>query len=597
MLKELIHFLRPTVPPAPVVPPAPLPVTAASRPAPLLQTLIRPEVRGRWMLPALESVTPAYIEQILDAAIAGEHSAQHELFELMEDTWPRLSKNLNRIKRAVRSMDWRVEPWAEDDQPATPDAVERANLVSDALWRMTPNADEPQNDFGGTVYDLMDAWGKGVSVLEVGWEVRGGLILPQSTWWVHPTFYGWSRDGWLGLRLNQKSGELTRFEADKFLIGRCQSRTTHPIGAALLRPLAFWWCAANFSASWLLNLAQIFGLPIRWANYDPSASEDTIGKICDMLENIGSAGWAALPAGTSMELKEPTKTGDTYPSATLMDRADKQCDLLILGQTLTSDAQATGTQALGTVHEGVEQEILRAAADWVAGVLNAQLVPAVLRLNFGDTDQAPEICAEPNRTEDAKANAERDAILINAGMRIPEAWFHERHGVPMPQDDEPVVKKAEPVSPFGLPQTPNANPTADNADGEDNADAEDETPRPSTIDPRQPTNAVHAADAATDQLINRVLEDMSGVQARWLSGVKPFFADLMQRVDSMTDEEFAREGDRVIARASKFFPELFHGMNHQAVADALERAMGAAVVNGAVRGSIKRRTIQPESKP
>ena len=70
-----------------------------------------------------------------------------------------------------------------------------------------------------------------------------------------------------------------------------------------MRPLVWWWCAANFSADWLLNLAQIFGLPFRWATYEPTAAQETVDRICTMLQNMGSAGWAAFPAGTSLELK------------------------------------------------------------------------------------------------------------------------------------------------------------------------------------------------------------------------------------------------------------------------------------------------------
>ena len=30
------------------------------------------------------------------------------------------------------------------------------------------------------------------------------------------------------------------------------------------------WAASNFAQQWFLNFAQIFGLPIRWANDDPA---------------------------------------------------------------------------------------------------------------------------------------------------------------------------------------------------------------------------------------------------------------------------------------------------------------------------------------
>ena len=47
--------------------------------------------------------------------------------------------------------------------------------------------------------------------------------------------------------------------------------------------MAWWWCAANFSADWLLNYAQIFGIPIRWTTYAQGVPQETIDKICAML--------------------------------------------------------------------------------------------------------------------------------------------------------------------------------------------------------------------------------------------------------------------------------------------------------------------------
>ena len=69
-----------------------------------------------------------------------------------------------------------------------------------------------------------------------------------------------------------------------------------------MRPLV-WWCAANFSADWLLNFAQVFGLPLRWATYDPAAPQETVDGLCEMLQKMGSAGWGAFPNGTALEVK------------------------------------------------------------------------------------------------------------------------------------------------------------------------------------------------------------------------------------------------------------------------------------------------------
>ena len=444
---------------------------------PNLARILNREVATRWMGTRARDFTPDRIEQTLTDAMAGSLGSQWELFALMEDTWPRLAKALLEIKRAVVAMDWHVEPWAEDGQAATDDAQRKARLISGAIWKMRPPIGDGANGFEGTVFDLLDAWGKGVSVLEVTWEARqtltdGLLMAPQATYWVDPANYGWHGSS-LRLRMpGDGGGALVEFPPDRFLVGICKARSGPLSAAALLRPLAWWWCAANFSAGWLLNLSQIFGLPIRWATYAAGSQPNTINAICSMLENMGSSAWGAFPAGTSIELKESQKSAGQSPQDSLLDRADKQVDLLILGQTLTTDVGSSGSRALGGVHMSVLDEIKCAAAGWAAMVLNQQLVSAICRANWGTDMDAPELCPKPSEQRDLAADAARLKTLREAGLRIPTKWAHESQGIPIPEEGEETLGDAEPSVPDNVPpQHPNGDQPLDPQDeGESESD-------------------------------------------------------------------------------------------------------------------------------
>jgi hypothetical protein len=93
--------------------------------------------------------------------------------------------------------------------------------------------------------------------------------------------------------------------------------------------------------------------------------------------------------------------------------------------------------------------------------------------------------------------------------------------------------------------------------------------------------------AATEKLIENVLEDLTGVQARWLGDVKPFFRELLAKAEdsTLTDAEFIA----VLEASAKKIPELFGRLNTQALQDAMEGAMGAAAFNGAMQGAMQRR--------
>jgi phage gp29-like protein len=537
----------------------------------VLADIIRPEAQMRWLTPRLAQITPDYIENLLRGALGGGHVQQWELFDIMEDTWPRLAKNLNEIKRAVSRLNWKIDAWAEEDTAPTPEAEERAKLVSAALWKMRPAVDRNENALEGTIYDLLDAWGKGVSVLEILWDAKEKAITPRATVWVHPTNYGWHHEGWLGLRTTPDIGQgiftqssprdLEPLPEEKFLVALCKARTAHPSAAALLRPLAWWWCAANFSASWLLNFAQIFGLPIRWATYDPH-TPGLLEKVMAMLENMGSAAWAAFPAGTQMELKEPAKSGggSDSPQGNLLDRADKQCDTLILGQTLTSDVGDSGSRALGEVHSDVRSDVILAAADFVAGIINRQFIPSILRLNYGEDDQAPEICGEPNKQEDAKANAERDQILMAAGIDMPKAWFYERHKIPLPQKGEETISgQASAQSTTEVPKNPMEQTLSETLSNE-------------------PTMQAKAGNPLPDRTFKQVVADAAGAREKWLAPV----SEEIDRLARLADDEqlSAEEIIRFLELAAKRLPDLFADLDQTDFVSRVETALGTAALAG-----------------
>lgn len=574
---------------------APIPARPSppERPAPdpekTLRIIINPEARDRWMTGTVRHFTPEQVERTIRGAMMGNLLAQWEMFDLMEATWPRLSKNLNELKDAVKGQEWPLQPWAAKGQKPTIKAQRRADLVEDLVWNMTPEPDNDENDFEGLIGDLLDAWGKGISVQELLWEVKaydgGKAFAPRATRWVHPRHYGYpsvgsrlmldSRES--GVLLEADGGEAlegyVRFPENKFLIAVAKNKSGHPAGASLLRVLGFFWAASNFTWEWFLNFAQIFGMPIRWANYDPNASKETIDLICDMLANMGSAGWAAFPSGTTMELKEAMKAAGDNPHIALLKAADTICDIIILGQTLTTDAGDRGTQALGTVHKTVLDGRKLAAANFVGRILNRQLIPAICLLNFGNTEECPYFMTQADEPDDSKAMAERDQILLNAGVEMPKAWFYERHEIPMPGEGEDVV-------------------AGRNQDESSMTNPGDALALAKRVLGSQ--FSVLRAKDATELLTERVMEDLTSVEAKWLAGVKPYFQRLVTAAEdqNISDEDFVR----ALAQAQNQIPELFRHLDAEALRSALEKTMGAAMVNGAVQGAMRRRVQSPKSK-
>ena len=464
---------------------------AAKAPAPPVKSpskglsgILLPHARTRWVLPAASGMTPATIQSILMEALTGKSPRrEQELYSLMEATWPRLMKNLRELQNAVIGLEWKLMDAPDERRiPGARELVERA---------MNGMKGDPQTD--GLGYEamlscLLDAWGRGISIAEMEWEYRGGKArstkheiingeqaavgvstppawLPKLARDLPPWHYGWrtgpqgsaaagfpEADGRLVLYPDATGREGVPFPPNKFLIAICKAGKGHPSGTALLRCLAWWWCASNFSAEWLLNFAQIFGQPFRWATYE--AGQDAVKtELSAMMEQMGSAPWGIGPDGTKIEWHESAKSGADNPQSHMMALADTACDLLILGQTLTSTQGDSGSQALGTVHQSVRADIIDAAAKWLATVLNEQFIPAIVTLNLGDAgeDSALPYLQPPSKDKkDTLILAQTFEIILRSGIPLLKTEVYDALDMSQPQDGDETFQGV-PAAAAGIP--------------------------------------------------------------------------------------------------------------------------------------------------
>lgn len=546
-------------------------------------------------------LTPSHIESILEGALNGDPVLQAELFEIMQDTWPRLMKNLNEVKQACSRIPWQVQPFVEKGQKEpSASAQEKAKAVEAALLNISPIPARMELDFDDGIYHSLDAIATGISVLEIywgtpegkPWTTPDGIVGPRAFKHIPARYYGFpttpEEDDRLMLNLggNGSAGALIDFPEDKFLVCIHQSRSGHASSTALLRSLAKYWIGATFGFQWLCNYAEIFGQPLRWATYDPN-NKALLDDIVAMLENMGATGWGAFPMGTTLDLKESVRAAQDNPQAFLMEVADKACDILILGQTLTTDVGSSGSRALGQTHYSIRTDVLQAGASFVSKVMNRQLVPAIMRLNFGSTEEAPTIIMEVEEPEDEKAKAERDKVLfVDLGLPVSKAFLYERHGVPAPAEGEDLLEVSrtpsvgEGAGPLGL-DNKGTTEKGKNADGSTSHTTKAEAANAAPFIPSSAALVEARRAAISDRLSNNVLEDVTGVAQAWLGPVKPIFRSLVLKAmdSSVSDADFLAAIEAAAAR----MPELFDGLDTEKLASALENAMGAAAVNGAVQ--------------
>ncbi|MEG0807649.1 MAG: DUF935 family protein [Alistipes sp.] len=205
----------------------------------------------------------------------------------------------------------------------------------------------------------------------------------------------------------------------------------------------------NCLADWA-QYAELFGQPIREGEYD-GWDDDARRKLTDDLFKLGSSPIYVHPIGTKLTLHESTqKSGSHELYNGLVTFCNEEESKIVLGNTLTTQASSTGTQALGTVQKKGEDALNNMDRQMVLNILNYDF--ADILTQFGFNTQGGEFSfAAPNNT-DLASRIQIDVQLKNTfGLPISDDYLYEKYGVEKPADYE-VIKARGTEPPTDSPQ-------------------------------------------------------------------------------------------------------------------------------------------------
>lgn len=532
-----------------------------------------PMVRDRMMEYFEREQLPGDVKGTLAAALSGDVHLQSLLFTAMIDSWPKLQANIAEIQRRVATAPWKVHPFAKRGEKPTSKAEALAKEVENLVWSMKPRASRRELGFEGTVKALVLGYYYGHSVAEIRWEQTGREWRPRCTKAVPARFYGYPYDAYVEgdgedrLMFDPAGAMGSRsfidFPENRFLIAINGVHMGHPTVAAPLRALAGYWLAAVYGLKWFINFTQLYGIPWRHAQVADMGRDRNVVERA--LAEIGSKGYIVTAEGTKVNVLDSSKSGDSLPQKALIDLADDQCDIFILGQTLTSGTDNSGSRALGEVHAETLGQVVDGVTDFVGEILTHQLIPAIVTVNWGENQEGtPEMWGKREQPKDTKAAAETLEAAKRLGMKVGRDFGYEELGIPIPAEDEELL--FDPSEP----------------DDEEQQPAPGAPPKPGSKQVEK--KAVEAADASApitvDELSSSVLEGLTGVASEWLSPVRPFFERLaaLAMSSKVTDEDFVA----ALEKAQKELPEIFDLMDTQAIEEAFTNAISSAALAGSV---------------
>jgi len=372
-------------------------------------------------------LTPETLNSIFMEADRGDVARQSELFCEMEEKDAHLGAVLATRKLAVSGLDWFVAPASEGSGDR-----EVAEFVTNAL-KGIPNWDD-------ALMDMLDAVGKGFSVLELIWELSGGKArIREFRWHAQQGFTFAASDGTVlnAPRLLSRDNPVYGEELvpGKFVVHKSRSRSGEHSRAGVMRPCAWMYVFKHFTIKDWLLFCERYAQPMRVGKFAPGTSEAERQVLRDAVFNMGTDAAAVISESTVIELLDAGQKGTAEIYESLAAYCDRAISKAVLGQTLTTE-HSTGSYAAAKVHETVRRDLTRADASALARTITSGIVTPLVRYNFGPEAGVPGFKFEHKATEDLKALAETLKVLREMGVPIPASYVRERFGIPVVEGRE-----------------------------------------------------------------------------------------------------------------------------------------------------------------
>lgn len=177
--------------------------------------------------------------------------SQMELFEEMEEKDAHLFSQMQTRKLAVTGLDWEVQPFSPDDEQDK--AI--AEWIKDQLLGIE-NLDD-------ILTDLLDAIGKGVSIMEIIWGVDSdGFNVIEDIRYVHQKklVWDWETDDMLVCTEQFPNG--IHLPKNKFVVHRYKAKSGHPSRAGIMRIVSWMYLFKNYTVKDWVSFCEVYGMPL-----------------------------------------------------------------------------------------------------------------------------------------------------------------------------------------------------------------------------------------------------------------------------------------------------------------------------------------------
>jgi len=423
-------------------------------------------------------LTPEKLAAVLRQAEFGDPFLYLELAEEMEEKDLHYLAVLGTRKQTIAGLQISVRPASSDAAD-----VRIADMVRDLLLGGTLN-------LADTLFDILDAIGKGFSATEIIWDTSGREWMPVRLLWRDPRWFAFdwvsgeqllvrtlgddsqypsASDGAGGSHFgragtgypgasghgpngsagwNKSAGASATFmqpmtaplEPFKFIVHCSKAKSGLPIRGGLARAAGWSYLFKNYVLKDWMTFAEVFGQPLRLGKYGAGATEADKQALLSAVANIGTDAAAIIPDSMIIEFTEARQSGSAELYERFCEYLDREVSKAVLGQTLTTELpRGSGSRAAAQVHDAVRRDILASDARRLSDTLTRDLVKPIVDLNTGPQRRYPTVALVLPNDQNDEEFAAILSQLIDRGLRVSQKTVLDRLDLPATAGDEAIL--------------------------------------------------------------------------------------------------------------------------------------------------------------
>ncbi len=394
---------------------------------------------------ASEFDTPEKIAQAYKAASAGDMRMLVRLAEEIEND-PRIGGPLRTRRLAVSVEDMKIEPGD------TSDAAKNAAKVWEQRFQKL-DLDEVVAHLQGTAVRPFEA----VEIIRDGFE-----IVELRIWGANQFRFDYQESGEQFRVLTEAQPDRGEVIDPRQWIIKLSHEKSHSLISrrGSVRAIAGRWLLMRMFLVYWASFAERFGSPMIKGTYPIGSTDSQIRKLKSAVSSLGSDAAAVVEEGMLLEIMEAAKNSGRDVFSPAIDRLAADCAVQILGGTLTSAGNdgGYGTNALGTVHNEIKDDLRDADGRSTAKVLTKQLVEPQHRFEFGDSVPPPKVVYQVEPDVNMEAELVISQGILNMGGELEIEKEYERFGRDVPDHLKGTMLKqaAQSVDPFAQFQSRSA---------------------------------------------------------------------------------------------------------------------------------------------